>query len=299
MNENTAAKFKTICAMLIFGTLGVFVKYIPLPASAIALSRGFLGMLFLLLMLLVRRKRLSFAALKKNALLLVISGTLLGMNWMLLFEAYNYTTVATATLCYYLAPVFLTLASPLFFKEKLTVKKLVCIAAALLGMVCVSGVLEAEVKATELTGILLGIAAAAIYAAIVILNKRLSDISDNDRTTAQLAVSAVVMLPYVLLTEDVSSFTFTPISVVLLIVLGVVHTGLAYYLYFGSIGRLPSQTIAIFSYIDPVVAVLLSALFLKEPMGIWSIVGAVLILGSTLISELDFKMIKEKMRRRS
>ena len=299
MNENTAAKFKTICAMLIFGTLGVFVKYIPLPASAIALSRGFLGMLFLLLMLLVRRKRLSFAALKKNALLLVISGTLLGMNWMLLFEAYNYTTVATATLCYYLAPVFLTLASPLFFKEKLTVKKLVCIAAALLGMVCVSGVLEAGVKPTELTGILLGISAAAIYAAIVILNKHLRDISDNDRTTAQLAVSAVVMLPYVLLTEDVASFTFTPLSVVLLIVLGVVHTGLEYYLYFGSIGRLPSQTIAIFSYIDPVVAVLLSALFLKEPMGIWSIVGAVLILGSTLISELDFKMIKEKMRRRS
>lgn len=299
MNENTAAKLKTICAMLIFGTLGVFAKFIPMPASAIALSRGFLGMLFLLFTLLVRRKRLSFSALKKNALLLVISGTLLGMNWMLLFEAYNYTTVATATLCYYLAPVFLTLASPLFFKEKLTAKKLVCIAAALLGMVCVSGVLEAEVKATELTGIIMGIAAAAIYAAIVILNKHLRDISDNDRTTAQLAVSAVVMLPYVLLTEDVSSFTFTPISVVLLIVLGVVHTGLAYYLYFGSIGRLPSQTIAIFSYIDPVVAVLLSALFLKEPMGIWGIVGAVLILGSTLISELDFKMIKEKLRHKS
>ena len=128
-----AAKLKLILAMLIFGTIGIFVRNIGLPSSLIAVCRGYVGMLFLALVLVLRWQKPDIKAIRRNFLMLVISGGLIGLNWIALFEAYNYTTVTTATLCYYLAPVFVTLASPFVLQEKLTGKKLLCVAVALFG----------------------------------------------------------------------------------------------------------------------------------------------------------------------
>ena len=284
------AKLKVVSTMLVFGTLGVFVRYISLPSSVIALVRGLVGTLFLLLMMLLSRKKLSLPGIKKNLFKLCLSGGLIGVNWILLFEAYRYTSVATATLSYYLAPVFVILVSPLVLKERLTLKKLLCVLVALVGMVFVSGLLKTGISnIRELTGVLLGVLAAICYAADITINKMLRDISDNDRTVVQLAAATVVVLPYVLLTEDVGTLQTTDLGLVLLLILGVVHTGLAYYMYFGAIKVLSAQTVAIFSYLDPIASIVFSTLFLHEPMDAYGIIGAVLILGSTLVSELRLK----------
>jgi RarD protein len=206
---------------------------------------------------------------------------------MLLFESYRFTTVATATLCYYLAPVFVVLLSPLVLKEKLSPVKGICAAVAVLGMVFVSGVFEGGLDVSRLPGILFGVGAAAFYAGVVLLNKKMKPIAAMDCTVVQLAVAALVLLPYTLLVEDYATVALSPLGVGLLAAVGVVHTGIAYALYFGSVHKLPAQTVAIFSYIDPVVAILLSALFLQEPMTVWGWVGAILILGSTFVSELS------------
>lgn len=285
------AKIKIITAMVTFGTIGIFVRYIPLPSSIIALVRGVLATFFLLAVMACGKRWPDKAAITRNLALLLISGVLIGFNWILLFEAYNYTSVAVATLCYYLAPVFVIIASPFVLGEKLTTRKTLCVIAALGGMVLVSGVIQnymngGNTEDLNLTGVLFGIGAGALYATIILINKKLKDISSYDTTVMQLAAASIVLVPYCLLTVDMGVLEITPVSVALLLIVGVVHTGIAYVLYFGSIKELSAQTVAIFSYIDPILAVLLSALLLKENMDMLSILGAVMILGSTFVSEM-------------
>lgn len=287
--KTTLAKAKLIGAMTVFGTVGIFVRYIPLSSAAIAFCRGVTGMLFLLLLMLLTHKKPSGADIKKNLLVLCLSGAAIGGNWILLFEAYRYTTVATATVCYYMAPMFVILASPLL-GERLNLRKLLCVAAAMVGMVFVSGVAEKGIPpVSELTGVLCGIGAAILYASVMLLNKKLTPISAYDKTTVQLGTAALVVLPYLLLTEGFAVPSMDATGWLLLAVVGIVHTGISYALYFGSMQDLHAQTVAIFSYLDPVLAILLSALLLKEPMGIYEIIGTVLILGSALLSELTAK----------
>ena len=284
------ATLKLTLSMFIFGTIGIFRRYIPLPSSMVAMTRGIMGMLFLLAFLRIRKAKLNKAAIQKNFWILVLSGVVMGVNWILLFEAYNYTSVATATLCYYLAPIFIIIVSPFLLKERITARKLVCVCVALLGMVFVSGVLQAGISGiSELKGVLLGIGAAALYATVVLLNKRLTDVPAYDRTILQLGAAGVALLPYVLLTENVAAMEFTGLSALMLAIVCIVHTGIAYALYFGSLMHLKAQTAAILSYIDPVVAIILSALLLKESMGVSGLIGAVLVLGAAIVSELPDK----------
>lgn len=293
MSKENRAKLFLVISMTVFGTIGIFRRYIPLPSGLLAFARGALGMLCLLIFIYASGKKLSLKAIRSALPVLCISGGLIGFNWILLFESYRFTTVATATLCYYMAPVFVVLVSPFFFKERLTLKKLLCVAAALLGMVFVSGVLGTGFSGTgELVGVALGLGAAILYATVVVLNKKTAGVPALDKTVIQLGSAAAVVLPYTLLAEDVSSVTVTPAAVLMLLLVGVLHTGVSYALYFGSMDHLKAQTVAIFSYIDPVVAIILSAVLLREKIGLFGVIGAVLILGSTLVSELDFKTKK-------
>ena len=281
------ARFQMITAMTIFGTIGLFVRWIPLPSAMIALARGFIGMLFLIVVMAVRKTPLSQQALRKNFFWLLVSGGLLGFNWILLFESYRYTSVAVGTLCYYMAPILIILASPVILREKLTVKKVLCVLASLGGMVCISGVLSEGVpSAGELKGILLGLIAAVLYAAIVLCNKQIHEISAYEKTIFQLGISVLAMIPYCVLTVSPDTLTFSPRVVFLLILVGILNTGVTYYLYFGSMEYLSGQSVAVISYIDPVIAVLLSVLILREPMHLTEGIGAVLILGAAVTSEL-------------
>lgn len=287
MSNQTGAKLRLIFAMTAFGTLGLFIRAIPLPSSVIALVRGAVGSLFLLLVCALRRTAPDKTAIRRNLKYLLPCGIAMGFNWILLFEAYRYTTVAVATLCYYLSPVIILLLSPILLKEKLTGLKAGCIAAALIGMFLVSGVVQSGDSGNfNFTGIALGLGAAVLYAFIVLLSKQLTDISSYDTTIMELSISAVVMLIYNLFTVDFTALTCPPVGLVSLAVVAIFHTGVCYALYFGSLPLLSAQTAALFSYIDPVVAILLSAIFLHEPMDALSTVGAVLILGSTLFGEV-------------
>ena len=281
------AKIKMLASMCIFGTVGIFVRYIPMSSAAIAFCRGALGCVFLLAFIVITGRKLSGADIKKHLVVLCLSGVAIGGNWILLFEAYRYTTVATATICYYLAPVFLLIATA-FMGERLTAKKVICIAVALLGMVFVSGVVKGGLpRPGELIGIAFGVGAAVLYASVMVLNRKLCDMGAYDKTAVQLGVAAIVILPYYLLIRGDSVLILSVNSgTLLLLVVGILHTGIAYTMYFGAMGELNAQTVAVFSYLDPVVAVLLSALLLKEPLDGYGIAGAVLILGSALYSEL-------------
>ena len=285
MNSPKTAKLAFVSAILIYGTLGVFVRYAGQPSALVALARSSIGTLFLLLLLAVKRQKIDFAAIRRNWRPLLIAGMLLGLNWVTLFEAYRYTTVAVATLCTYLNPIIIVFGAAILMHEQLTARKLLCIAVALIGMVFVSGVADSGLPtAGEAKGILLGLLTAVLYGCIVLSNKQLRDISAYDRTLVQLFITTLVLIPYCILHGDFVGLQITGGQLALLLILGVVHTGFAYSLYFGSMAYLPAQTLAILSYLDPVTAVLLSALVLHEPLSGFEILGAVCILGAAVVS---------------
>ncbi|MBQ2865720.1 MAG: DMT family transporter [Clostridia bacterium] len=288
MKSQRSARLCMIFSMLVFGTVGIFVRQVSLPSSVIALVRGVIGTAFLLVFSTLRKTKVDRSAIRANLLLLILSGVCIGFNWILLFEAYRYTTVATATLCYYLAPVFIILCSPLVLKERLTLSRLLCVFGALAGMVLVSGAAGLS-SSRELIGVMFGVGAATLYATAVLMNKKMGEISGFDRTLVQLASASAALLPYVLLTEKLGSLTLTKTGIIPLLVLGVLHTGVCYALYFLSLKDLSAQSSSILSYIDPVFAVILSAVLLKEPMTWQTAVGAVLVLGCMIISELNIR----------
>lgn len=283
--DNFKSYVALIGSMLIFGTLGVVRRYVPLSSAMLALCRGALGSVFLLLFVLVRGGKLKLPE-RKTTLWLVLTGAIMGLNWMLLFEAYSYTTVAAATMCYYMQPTIVILLSPLVFRERLSGRKLACAAAAIVGMLFVSGVLSGGIgQVRDIRGIAFGLGAAALYAAVIILNKKVVVEDIYAKTVIQLAGAALVMIPYVLLTEGVPELTLTAADIGMVLLVGIVHTGITYALYFGSMQRLKAQTVAVMSYIDPVFALLLSAAVLHESLTPLGILGAVLIIGSAIISE--------------
>lgn len=283
---HTKSYIMFLSAMMIFGTIGIFRRYIPLSSGMLAFSRGILGSAVLGICFIVGGKRSGDAFERKTYLLLAASGVMTGINWILLFEAYNYTSVATATMCYYMEPTIIILLSPLVFREKLTMKKLACAVAAIVGMMFVSGVLENEgIQASDGIGIGFGLGAAVLYAAVVMLNKKIPEGNVYKKTIIQLMAASIVLAPYLLVTEDFSAIQMDGMAIGMVLIVGIVHTGLAYAMYYSSIRGLQAQSIAILSYLDPVLALILSSLVLQEKMSLFGVVGAVLIMGSALVSE--------------
>ncbi len=285
-----AARWQLIFSLALFGTVGLFVRSLRIPVSVLASTQGFIGASFLYLLLRAGGKRPDRATLQKRLPLLLLSGSFIGINWLLLFEAYQYTTIATATLCNYFSPVFVVLLSPFLLKERLTPVKLICVFTALGGMFLLSGFLEQKAPTEhELLGMLLGTGSAVFYALMVLLNKRLSDISPYDRTIVQLLAASATVLPYALHSVSPAALSFSPLDVLLIATIGIVHIGFCYVLYFGAFDRLSAQSISALSYLDPVVAVLVSAIVLREPMSLFAVLGAICILGSSFVSVLTEK----------
>lgn len=281
-------------SMLIFGTIGLFIRNISFPSGVIAFLRGIIGAALITAVTYIRGKRLNFKSILKGIKFLSFTGIIMGFNWILLFEAYRYTSVATATLCYYLSPVFVTLLSPLLLGERLTAKKLICSFSALVGMIFVSGVTENGIGSiSEIKGILLGIGAAVLYSCVIIANRKFPSVGTVDRTVSQLTFASLALLVYSVITKDIFTLTADTRSIMFMLSVGIIHTGVAYLLYFDSVKSLKAQTTAILSYIDPVVAIILSTVFLKEKMTVLNSVGAVIILGSALLSEISTKKAKK------
>ena len=273
---------KYILAVTLYGTIGVFLRQIRLPSEMAALCRGVIGSLFILAYLRLRGERLHREAIRANLGWLVLSGVMLGLNWIFLFGAYIATTVAVASLCNYMAPLMVILLAPVLLHEPLEKRKLPYVAAAFAGIVLVSGVGGGS-GATPL-GVALGLLAALCFVGIVLCNRKLRGLPALDRSVVQLAVSALTILPYVLVRHGGLPLPSDGPTWAILLMLGLLHTGVAYCLYFSGMARLPVQQVAVLGYIEPVVSVLCSAAVLHEPLSAAGWTGAALILGAAVLS---------------
>ena len=287
MKKENSAKILMAVAMFIFGTLAPFVRNISVNSGELALYRAVLAALLVGGFLLVTRQRLCIGSIKKELLLLLLSGAAMGINWILLFEAYKYTTVSVATLSYYFAPVIVMVVCPLLFKEKMTGKHVLCFIMSTAGLVLITG--TAGGGKQDLLGIAFGLGAAIFYATVMLLNKFIKGVTGLHRTFIQFLSAIVVLLPYVALSSGFTLGNLTGKGWLTLLIVGLVHTGITYCMYFSALKELPGQEVAILSYIDPLIAVLVSVIWLKESITIPQIIGGLLILGFTLWSELPSK----------
>ena len=287
MIKKVNGRVKIISAMLIFGSIGVFVKNINLSSSEIALLRGVIGSIFLICATFFLRQKLSFKSIQRNIVLLFLSGSAIGFNWILLFQAYKYTSISNATLSYYFAPIVVIILAPFVLKERLSLAKVGCILAAMLGLFLIVNLGSSSTNASynHVVGILYGLSAAVLYASVILMNKFIKDLAGFETTLVQLVVAVVVLSPYVFIKDHFEFSGLNSRSILLILIVGIIHTGLAYFLYFTSIKELKGQTIAVLSYIDPISAVIIAALFLGESMSFIQMIGGALILGSAFLSE--------------
>ena len=291
MNEHVGRSRLFIgLSMAIFGTIGLFVRAIPLPSSEVAMCRAVLATVAIGLYLLITGQKIRFEGMRRELILLVLSGIAMGFNWILLFEAYKYTTVSVATLSYYAAPVIITFVSATLFREKLTKRGILCFVMSTLGILLITvsggGMIG---NGTDHIGIMFGLGAAVLYATVVLLNKFIKNVGGIQRTFLQFVAAAVTLLPYVLLTGGIHLAELDARGWIFLLIVGLLHTGVAYCMYFSSLQYVPGQEAAVLSYIDPLVAVILSVTVLHEGMSLLQVVGGAMILGFTLLNELPEK----------
>lgn len=282
-------KIKIIVAMLIYGSIGVFVKNIDLPPIEIAFLRALIGSLFLVSIGFFIKKEYSVKSLRKNIVLLGLSGSLLGINWVLLFKAFEYVSVSNAILVYYLAPVFVIILSPIILKERFNIVKLFCVILAMIGLFLIINSDSATMQnhGDYIKGITYSLLAAIFYSSVILMNKKIKDLTGFETTLVQLIFSVIILLPIIFYNGNINIAKLNHVSLVLILVLGILHTGIAYLLYFSSMKELEAQTIAIFCYIDPISALFFALIFLGESMGVKDIIGGILILGSTFLSEQE------------
>ncbi len=284
---------KIIIAMVIFGSIGLFVRLIPLSSSEIVISRTILGSLVLFFVFVKEKKKITLETLKKNLLILILSGTAMALNWVFLFEAYRHTSISIATIIYYCAPIIVFLLSPLLLKEKITFTKFVGIFLAMLGMILVNK--EGITGGTSNLGIFYGLLAAIFYAMLMLCNKFIKNLGGLEITLAQLVVASIILFPYVLINHSGTWELPNKTGIMALLILGIIHTGYACYLYFSSMQKLSGQTVALCSYIDPFSALIFSYFILSEKLSGEQWIGAILILGGAGFGELYKSRKKQKI----
>ncbi|MCL2593625.1 MAG: DMT family transporter [Defluviitaleaceae bacterium] len=282
-------KIKFIIAVMSFGTIGVFVRNIALNPAEIALFRALIALIILSGYVFITKNIKNLIVDKKNLLKLFISGAAIGFNWILLFEAFNHTSVALATLSYYFAPIIVVVLSALLFKEKLSFKQVLCFLAATVGIVMI--VYTGSLEDGNIIGILFGLSAALLYASVILINKRISGVDLVARTIFQFLAAVVILVPYVAFTSGFGILGLNFIGVANLSILGAYHTGIVYCLYFFGVSRLRGQQVAVLSYLDPVVAVILSITILGESILPIHLVGGGIILLATFFNEFKRKQV--------
>ncbi len=287
MNE-TRYKIQYLLVSCAFGTLSIFVRNISRSTAVIVSYRAWIAVIFLVCYMAVKGMRPDWKEIRINIVPLLVTGLSTSAGLFLLFNSYRYTSVAVATLVYFLAPVILSVLAALILKEHFGRRKRIALFAALCGMLLVSGVIHSGLpQGREMIGILNAFFGAFTYALYMLYSKLFKPMDKYVRTACQLLITAVSMTVYTLVTEGISSFSgLNGKEIILLLCLGIFLTGAAYVIFFEAMSHIPSSSVSILSYADPTVAVFVSALFFREPIDIFVVLGAVLIIGAAIFSEL-------------
>ncbi len=286
-----ASYLKYIFSLLLFGSNGIVASMICLSSYEIVLLRTLIGSLFLIAVFFIAREKLTFYKHKAQSVFLTVSGFSLGMSWIFLYEAYNEIGVSLASLAYYCGPIIVMILSPLLFREKFTKIKVCGFLVVLAGIFLING--TAFENGVGIWGLACGLLSAVCYSLMVMFDKKVKDITGLENSMLQLFVAFLTVAIFVGIKQGYRMEIDTE-SILPILVLGLLNTGVGCYFYFSSIGKLPVQTVSICGYLEPLSAVILSVIFLKETLLPIQIVGVICIIGGAVLGELKHPRKRHK-----
>lgn len=286
-------RIKLVLVMIIWGSLGVFTRSIPLSALSLAFLRAFIA---LPVLFVVMKMKKADKVKWQQLIPYIISGVLLGFGWLSLFYGFKHTSISSAVMIYNMCPVYVMIAAPLVLKETISKIQIAVIFISFFGLFLIVGHDLSE--GSGYVGLALSAVSGVFYAVIVLINRSIKTRVDNQTATfAQILTAMIVLLPFVLI--DGNIFTVVHLNVVAVtytVLLGVLHTGVAYTLFFSLYAHMKSVEIVSYSFLEPLFGILFSVIFVGETLTFPQIIGGILILGSTYIGEMlkDRKSAKEK-----
>ncbi|HBE80196.1 MAG TPA: EamA family transporter [Firmicutes bacterium] len=286
-------RIKLVLVMVIWGSLGVFTRSIPLSALSLAFLRAFIALPVLFVVMKMKKAdKVKLSLLKPY----FISGVLLGFGWLTLFYGFKHTSISSAVMIYNMCPVYVMILAPLVLKETISKIQIAVIFSSLLGLCLIIG--HNVLEGYGYMGMVLSAVSGMLYAAIVLINRSIKVRVDNQIATfVQIFTAMIVLLPFVLIDGNiVTVVNLDTRAVIYIILLGILHTGIAYTLFFSLYANMKSVEIVSYSYLEPLFGILFSVIVIGEKLMILQIIGGVLILGSTYIGEMltDRKIGKEK-----
>lgn len=277
---------KYITALLLFGSNGVISKYINLPSNQLVLIRSAIGALTLIIIYYASGNKIKKTHQYKDIFYIVLSGIAMALDWLLLFAAYNKIGICLSDLINYTGPIIVIALSPLILKERISAVAFLSLFITIIGVLLLSQ--SAVTGDINIQGIIYAILSAVAYAAMILSDKKAKNIIGLDNSLLQLSFAAISIAIIVLVKDGIHiSFTFQ--SIIPILWLGIFNTGIGCMLYFSTIGDLPTQSVAILGYLEPMFSVLLAFLILHETMTYMQIIGAILIIAGSLLSELKKK----------
>ncbi len=287
------SRIKLALVMVIWGSLGVFTRSIPLSALSLAFLRAFIA---LPVLFIAMKKKKSDKVRWQLFIPYLISGALLGFGWLTLFYGFKHTSISSAVIIYNMCPVYVMILAPLVLKESISKIQIAVIFISFLGLFLIVGTNLSE--GYGYMGLALSAFSGMLYAAIVLINRSIKVRVDNQTATfVQILTAMVVLLPFVLLDGNIFAVVhLDAVAIVYTILLGVLHTGLAYTVFFSLSAHMKSVEIVSYSFLEPLFGILFSVIFLSEALTIPKMIGGILILGSTYIGEMlkDKKWATEK-----
>lgn len=271
-----------ILALVLFGSNGVAASGIHLTSYEIVLLRSALGSALLIALYVLSRREWTVLRHRRDLAYIALSGVAMALDWLLLFEAYRQIGVSLSVLINYCGPILVVALSVPLFHERLTWQKGLALGLALAGVFLISG--QAALGGANAWGLFCAGASALAYTALVIFNKLSGKVGGMENAVVQLFFAALATALFVGCRQGLS-MEIAPGDWPSILWIGLLNTGAGCYFYFSSIGRLPVQTVAICGYLEPLSAMLFSAVFLHETLLPLQIAGAALIMGGALMSE--------------
>jgi len=286
-------RIKLVLVMIIWGSLGVFTRSIPLSALSLAFLRALIALPFLFgVMKMQKADKVEWYLLKPY----LISGVLLGFGWLTLFYGFKHTSISSAVIIYNMCPVYVMIAAPLLLKETISRIQIAVIFSSFLGLCLIVG--HNLLEGYGYMGMALSAVSGMLYAAIVLINRSITCRVDNQTATfVQIFTAMIVLLPFVLIDGNILTVVnLDAMAAIYTILLGILHTSVAYTIFFSLSAYMKSVEIVSYSYLEPLFGILFSVIVVGEKLTILQIIGGVFILGSTYIGEMlkGRKISKEK-----
>ncbi|WP_299849432.1 DMT family transporter [uncultured Roseovarius sp.] len=280
---------KMIAAMVLAGSIGVFVVESGEPALTVVFFRCLIGGGTLLLYCLIAHPKILYKLTRRTFFLMCLSGLTMAANWLLFFMAYSHASISMVTTVYHVYPFVLLFASAMLFHEKITLPSFAWAALAFAGVALVAmGGNNGAVM--DVTGLALTMAAMTCYAITLLITKYLSNSPTDLLSVVQLLVGAILLLPL----AGMDGLRIGADSWKYLLVIGVVHTALLYMLLYGAVQSLDTNRVAILSFLYPLTALIFDVLVYDVRPGTAQILGLAAIIIAVLGERLKLHKSKDR-----